>query len=84
MKFSTVKDYGHTSLILIITFFNGLSVRGDGGMFKTLKWMQYLQSQRGNKNFLAYFPQMKVGLSHRQSVCLSVCVLPTNNFSTAW
>jgi hypothetical protein len=51
MKFSTVKDYGHTGLIVIITFFNGLSVRGDGGMFRTLKWMQYLQSQRGNITF---------------------------------
>jgi hypothetical protein len=30
--------------------------------------------------FLAYFPEMKVGLSNRQSVCES----PTNNFWTAW
>jgi hypothetical protein len=29
--------------------------------------------------FLAYFPKIKVGLSIHQSVCLSVCVSPTNN-----
>jgi hypothetical protein len=33
-----------------------------------------------SKYILAYFIKMKVGLPNYQSVCLSVCVSPTNNF----
>jgi hypothetical protein len=34
----------------------------------------------GKNMFLDYFPEIKVGLSNHQSVCLHVCVSVTNNF----
>jgi hypothetical protein len=43
---------------------------------------EHEKTKEENFTFLVYFPNMKVGLSNHQSVCLSVS--PTNNFGTAW
>jgi hypothetical protein len=48
---------------------------------KVCMWILFICSLT---TFLAYFPEMKVGLSNNQSVCLCVSLSPTNNFLTAW